>query len=67
MVDRPNKIMLFNLGDIVLDYRRAELSYRRISDKIRKDTGHTISRQMIGRWVLEHGDAPHEITSSILE
>ena len=58
MVGRPNKIMLLNLGDIVLDYRRAGLSYRQISDKIRKDTGHSISRQMIGRWIIEHGNAP---------
>ena len=58
MAGRPNKVKQLRLGDTVLNHRRAGLSYAQISDRIRRDTGHTLSRQIIGRWVTEHGDNP---------
>ena len=58
MAGRHSKVKMLRLGDTILNHRRAGLSYGQISDRIRRDTGHTVSRQIIGRWVTEHGDMP---------
>ena len=56
MVGRISKVRQLHLGDTILNHRKAGLSYAQISQRIKRDTGHTVSRQIIGRWVTEHGD-----------
>jgi len=56
MVGRINKVKDLRLGDTILNLRKAGLSYRQISEKIKRDTGHTVSRQIVGRWVAQHSN-----------